>query len=640
MEHQNAESLIEKGRESLLKGEFQKAAKAFAKALEHRESPVLRNNLAFANFMAGKHQQAFQDLRPLLDEGREKEANPFTFALASRICCALGEAEKARQWLDKAIRRFDEGLREIRRQHKEYDPDSEAFLEYTAIIMQAAGDLRDHRLVYDLFRRWELYHTSWINAFMAAIACFNMGRYKQAASLWSNLSHFFSACSVLAKIAFAIERGMIPPFEMSYSFPPDEEVKKMLKEAAKDEEMRRRCIENSYFKVLMLERVLDDKESHDARQTLYNLIYYGGEWGERLGESVFKSPIFPVEMKLVAAQALIERGILKPGEPIKMVIDGKEETVHIDVKTPEIVGERDEKLDSLVQEAKKLRDEGKTEEAIAILDELYTEGVYYPPAMLTLANLLRSQNRLREARNILELLESMAPDSPPVLFNLASLMVQLEEPEKARSYMERIDLSSATEEIKAKLPILKNEIAKLEIRKQLEYNKFSYVSPEELMRYFTESKRKEIEDKPLPVDATLARGLKNMPAKWLTAACKAYGLEPAPHRPERERQLIEFLSDRRNIEKAIVGLTPKQRRLISFLLEQGGWSTISPVTQKFGPMSDDGFFWDEKGPKSALGNLWMRCLVMVGKTKLSGRNYKIATIPLELREPLKEILES
>ncbi len=34
-------------------------------------------------------------------------------------------------------------------------------------------------------------------------------------------------------------------------------------------------------------------------------------------------------------------------------------------------------------------------------------------------------------------------------------------------------------------------------------------------------------DKPLPVDARLARVLKNMPAVWLDAACAAWGIAPA-----------------------------------------------------------------------------------------------------------------
>lgn len=236
------------------------------------------------------------------------------------------------------------------------------------------------------------------------------------------------------------------------------------------------------------------------------------------------------------------------GEPVPMVSDGKEEMVHIDVKTPEIIEGHDAKLDKLVQKARRLRDQGKIDQATAVLEELYTEGVYYPPAMLTLANLLRRQNRLKEALGIMDLLESLAPDDSAVLFNFAALMVQLQDPERARSYfLRRIDPGSAPEEIRSKLPILENELEKLEARSQSEHPAFPYVSLEKLERHFSESKRSKIEDKPLPIDATLANGLKNMPAKWLTAACRAHGLEPAQHRLEREKQLIEFLTDRDNL---------------------------------------------------------------------------------------------
>lgn len=638
MEPQNAEELIEKGRKSLLRGEFHKAAKAFAKALEHSDSPALRNNLAYAHFMAGKHQQALKDLKPLLEaESGDKGPNPFTFALASRACCALGDLEKARQWLEKAIHSFDEGLREIRRSRKEHLPESEAFLEYTAIIMHAAGDIGDHRLVYELFRRWELYHTSWLNAYMAAVACFNLGRYKQAASIWSNLSYIFRQCSTLSKIAFAAERGLIPPFQMDYSFPPEEECIALFLRAAKDKEARKRCVENSFIRALLLGNVLDNQDTPDARHYLYNLVLYGGDWGQRLAESVFKGSIYSIEMKSVAAQALIERGILKPGEPIPMVVDGEEKTFYIEVKTPEIIEGRDEKLDSLVQKAKELRDQGKIDEAIALLEEIYEKGVYYPPAMMTLVNLLRTKKRLKEALNIMEVLEFLAPEDPRVLFTLSALMIELEDADRARYYFQRIDISTAPDEVRAKLPLLESEIKRLELKLS---NRLEppYVSPEQIMAYFTESERKKIEDKPLPVDTTLAKGMKNMPAKWLTAACKAYGLDPVPHRPEREKQLIAFLSDPQNLKKAVSGLTERQRKLLKYLLEQGGWSTISPVAKKFGAMSGDGFFWDEVPPKSALGNLWMRCLVMVGRVKLSDRRYKIVSIPLELREPLKELL--
>lgn len=631
MNFKKAEKLAKKGKEALETGDFQAAAEAFAKLLKLEDSTPVRNNLAFAIFMGGEPRRALEVLEPLLSpENESSQANPFTFALAARIHCSLGREDQARRLLQQAVRRFDEGLAALRRTKQVQDLHS--FREYTVIIMRAAGDLRDHRLVYDLYRRWESQHVSWENSFLAAVACFNMGRYKQAASLWSSIAHVHRLFSAMAQAAFLIERGVVPPFEMGYELYSNEEIQKMFREAATNEETRYRFVEEGFFRTIMLGWILEDQESRGARQALYNLVYYGGEWGEKLGRQVLEGSGFSLPLKMSAANALMERGILPEGEPVPMVIDGEQRMIQLQIKSISIVEGRDEKLDEVVRQAISLRDRGQVEEAATLLRSLYLEGKFYPPAMLTLANLLRQQGELEEARQILETLEEMAPEEPVVLFNLAGLMLQLEEPERARSYFERIDPSKATEEVRSKLKMLEKEIEKAE--------RGAYFLPpvDQLVQSFMEDLRREIEEKPLPVDAPLARGLKNMPARWLTGACQAYGLKPSPHRREREKQLAEFLSRRENLAKAVEVLDGKARKLLTYLLRQGGWSRLNAVTRKFGSMDGDGFYWEEQAPESPLGVLWSRALAMVGRASLAGRSCKIVTIPAELREPLKEIL--
>ncbi|SFR14147.1 hypothetical protein SAMN05660706_13016 [Desulfoscipio geothermicus DSM 3669] len=85
-------------------------------------------------------------------------------------------------------------------------------------------------------------------------------------------------------------------------------------------------------------------------------------------------------------------------------------------------------------------------------------------------------------------------------------------------------------------------------------------------------------------------------------------------------------------------LDKEERKLLKYLLQRGGWSRLNAVTRKFGTMEGDGFFWGEYDPESPLGILWSQALVMVGRATVEGRRCKIATIPLELREPLGEIL--
>jgi len=619
-----AEQLVSKGKKLLEKGDFNKAAQAFSAALKKEDAVPIRNNLALSLFMSGKPKEALEVLSPLLSAGEAvSEANPFTYALASRICCSLGREEEARRWLKLAEKSFDDGVGQMLRSFREVPA---AFCDYITIIMQAAGDLKDHRRVFELYRRWEPYHRSWENRLLAGAACFNLGRYNRAAGLWSSIAEAHPLLAGMQQVAFLVERGVIPPFEIGYDIYGAEAMEKMLLEPGRDEEALERCFRDGYIRMTILSLILHDGEDHEAGKVAYSLVTYNGEWGKKLGRSILDSPVFGKAVKMGAARALVELGVLPENEPFPMFIDGQRRMVELK-KTP-VVPEPDEKLDALVEKALKLRDKGELDEAIKLLRDLYEEGPYYPRAVLALANLLRQKGELDDALELMEELEDLAPDNPAVLFNFAALMVQMGRTEEARWRLANIDKEDATEDLLKKIELLERQIEWQELLSDL---------PERFVGMFEEEERKRIEEKALPPDPTLSRGLKNMPANWLSAACLSYGLEPARLRRDREKQLIDFLSRRGNLEKIVEELQPEEQELLEYLLRKGGWSRLNAVTRKFGSMEGDGFYWEEEDPESSLGFLWSRALVMVGRAVIDGRRTKIVTIPLELREPLKEI---
>jgi len=629
MKAKKAEELTEKGKELLDKGDFRAAQNAFAEALEVDEATPIRNNLALAAFMAGEPQRALEVLEPYMDPENEKAgANPFTYALASRIHCSLGREDLARRLLQQAMRSFEEGMRELRRAGRQQDLHS--FREYTVIIMRAAANLEDHRLVFDLYRRWESHHISWENKFLAAVACFNIGRYKRAASLWSSIAGVHRLFAVMQQLAFMVERGVIPAFEMGYELHPAEKLQEMIGDAGASEEARRRYVQDSYFRVTMLASIFEDDSSKYAGRAIHSLVYYGDEWGEKLGRQVLEYSGFSLSLKLAAADALTDRGILQEGEPVPMFINGEQQLVKI--KKCPVLLEPDKELDEIVDRAIQLRDNGQTEEAIALLQNMQQEGKFYPRALMTLANLLRQQGELEEALQIMEMLEEIAPDGPALLFNLAALMLQKGEPQRAREYLERIDNRETENDFRQKLKRLQKEI------ELAEATSLFFHDTEHLSNKYAEEQRLKIEEKPLPADATLARGLKNMPSHWLEGTCLVYDLEPARCRREREEQLKDFLARYDNLEEAVQELDEEERELLKYLLQRGGWSRLNSVTRKFGTTEGDGFFWGEYDPESSLGILWSQALVMVGRATVEGRCCKIATIPLELRPPLGKIL--
>ena len=55
---------------------------------------------------------------------------------------------------------------------------------------------------------------------------------------------------------------------------------------------------------------------------------------------------------------------------------------------------------------------------------------------------------------------------------------------------------------------------------------------------------------------------------------------------------------------------------------------------------DMDFFWKEGKPVSTIGMLRQKGLMVVGKMVFSDRQFKVAFIPVEIREGLKSVLPS
>lgn len=620
MDRKKLEKLYERGRKLLNEGKIEEAKEKFYEFLQYEDNVFGRNNLALALFLSGDLSGALSILEPVLSGEKDcLEPNPYTFALASMIYGACGNELQARQYLKQAVEKFD-------RQLLLYSPSNVPlfFREYALVIMKAAGKLKDHRRVYELYRRWKDLHVSWEADYLAAVACFNMGDYQKAAKLWEKTKETLPAADSMSQIAMLVYRGEVPRFEMEYERITEKELDEMFHQAIKNEEARRKFMEKGFFKMAALAMLLSQDDDY-AGNWLGEIINYGGSWGEELGRRILKSYFYPTAIKTAAAGALVEKGVFRPGEPIPAVIDGRK--TYIEIKKQEIVMERDEKLDEIVSKALHLRDEGKLDKAIKLLEELIKKDKFYPPAAINLANFYRLKGEYEKALGLYKILEKIAGDDPVFLFNYSALMMEMGNIDKAWEYFERIKKdANLGEEFNKKLELLERWI------------NLHRISHEDIMRYWQESMREDVEQKAIPVDVTLAKGIKNMPAQWLEGACRAYGLEPARRRRDREKQLCDFLLRRENLEKAVRQLGRKERELLKYLLQHDGWSRLNAVTRKFGSMDGDGYFWAEKPPESPLGILWSRALVMVGKAKLEGRNYKIATIPVELRQPLCEIL--
>lgn len=448
-------ALAERARACLDQRKLAEAEKLLRQSLEVAFTRAAANNLALCLYEQGDAEGALAILEQVF---QGDELSPYAHALASLAHSRLGDKGEARAHVQQGIAEFDTGLRALRNG----PPESlKSWREYTVMIKRAAAALEDHRLVYDLYRRWENLHWQPEDDFLGGVAAFNLGKYRQAARIWRRVRdpqwEFVRAYVAAAE---AVADGIVPPFPMEYDYGYDEEafeedvrVISALMEADREraEAYVREKMQQARLRVRFLGLALLEK-GESSRQALEQLVYYGGEWGIALAKQVCKASILPVELKAAAAEALVRLGVQPPDQPAEIVHDG--EPVQIQIRQMELIMRTDPELARLTEKAMQLRDAGRPEEAKEILESMLVDGRAYPPAMLALANLYRSEGDLDRAQSLLEILGRAFPRHPIVQFNLAGFWLQKGDPGRALSYFRRVDRAALPAEARPRYDAL------------------------------------------------------------------------------------------------------------------------------------------------------------------------------------------
>lgn len=608
------EEILSMAQQHLDKGEFVRAEALFQMAYNFDDNPVTLNNLALTYFLNGKKQKALEALQPNLALGAF--FSPFGHALAAEILVALGRTEEARKEVGEAIRDFEQGLRFFKAQRS---VDLRGWQEYTPVIMRVAGKLGDYTLVLELYKRWQTYHLTWHSKYYAGIASFNRGRFTQAASYWSAVNDRFGP--EYAMIAMLAERGVVPPFLLE--FEPTQPDVSRLKGNMTETELQS-IMGSGNVRMMFLRALLSPEGNPDfAVSNATILVKYGGEWGQNLGRNLLEFSGFPDHLKFTVAKALRETGVFGNDEPVPMVIGGERREVQ--VGKYEIVTKQDPQLEQLYKKALQLRDSGKGKEALVLLEKLFKDGVFYPPAIMGLANLYRDEKRYKEAKMLLDALEEIAPQDPSVLFNLGGLALEMHNFEGAKVYLKKINRKKIDKYFVEKIETLEHYIT--EAQKNVS---FLFAGAR---RY-----RKEVEDKLLPAEVQLKHGLKNLPVEWLNYICRQWGLEEKRLRKEREEHLIGFLTSEKAFVKMISLVEKDERELLSYLLERGGQAKNLTVIRKFGSMDNDGFGRYFGRTVSVPGRLWTKGLVFAGTMMVKGKREKMFVVPIELRDTLLKLV--
>ncbi|WP_016731283.1 hypothetical protein [Saccharolobus islandicus] len=145
-------------------------------------------------------------------------------------------------------------------------------------------------------------------------------------------------------------------------------------------------------------------------------------------------------------------------------------------------------------------------------------------------------------------------------------------------------------------------------------------------------KLKEIENVNVTERMTLKQCLSKYPATWINEICESLNVK-ARVKKEKIDEIAKIYLE--NTEKILEKLPGKSIEILRLILNKGGFIKYSELSKKF--MDDTTYFYHN--PKTPLGILRFYCIVFVGKMNIKGRNYKVAIIPSDMREKLRNYIK-
>jgi tetratricopeptide (TPR) repeat protein len=420
----------------LEQGQFREAARLAAELLKQhpRFAPVL-NNLSQAEFAEGRIEQAAATARRVLDFDPD---NVHALSNLARFACLRGQPEEARK--------FAERLKASE------DPAYEKQLK----IAEAFAYLGDDESVLEAFRHAEAdraQDTSLDSAFLhhlAGVAALRLGREEEARKHWRQAlalnPGFVWARENLDDLRQPVGERHAPwPFPMPQWVRQDliQDLQKQFTPAAlrRSEEAivkAARVYLDRHPDIAALLPALLDRGDPEGRQFALRLAAFVGT-----PETLAALRDFalgrrgPDEMRLEAAQTVMQAGLLSPG-PVTMWMQGEQQELIL--MGYELHGEpihaHSPTVEALTEEAMGLLRMGRGEQAERLLKQAQELEPNAPDILNNLAAAYSHQNRSEESRALIQEIHARFPDYLFGRTNLAVLYAHEGRPSEARALLE------------------------------------------------------------------------------------------------------------------------------------------------------------------------------------------------------------
>jgi hypothetical protein len=158
------------------------------------------------------------------------------------------------------------------------------------------------------------------------------------------------------------------------------------------------------------------------------------------------------------------------------------------------------------------------------------------------------------------------------------------------------------------------------------------LDPDVLRSAYDNNELEKFENIQLRKGSSLHSIMNKYPAQWIDWMCKHYGLKEKLKKDKARAIEAKIVND---LPQIISKLPEKSKEALAFCIEQGGFVKYG-LLQDFDDDMD--FFWEGGKNLSTIGLLRQKGLLVVGKMVYGERQFKVAFIPVEIRDGLRSIL--
>ena len=159
------------------------------------------------------------------------------------------------------------------------------------------------------------------------------------------------------------------------------------------------------------------------------------------------------------------------------------------------------------------------------------------------------------------------------------------------------------------------------------------MDPDIFMYGFEEGRIKEAENIILTENSNTSAIMNKYPIQWVNGICEAYSIDTRARKNIKAKEIADKIQN--NLSSILESLPEKSKEALKFILKNDSFVKYNKLKNYEDEIS---FWWSEHPPESTIGILRLHGLLVVGKMPMNGKLFKVALIPHEIRDKLKELL--